>query len=105
MIGPTFECGAGFAHGGSCQAVAGTRYGEVMTVLIALVVFAAAIVAVVGYVAWRDRRSRGSFVDPSVSRDALVRADRQAVQGRLADAGMPVTGFLQTGSSSRPYRA
>jgi hypothetical protein len=88
-----------------CYVFVRTRYGEVMTVLIVLVVFGAAIALVVGYVAWRDRRSRGSFVHPSVSRDALIQADRQAVQGRLADVGMPVADFLQTRSSSRASRA
>jgi hypothetical protein len=75
-----------------------------MTVLIVLVVFATLIAMVVGYVAWRDRHSRRSFVDPSVSRDALIEADRQNVQGRLADVGMPVFDFLQTRSSSRTDR-
>lgn len=53
---------------------------------------------VVGYVAWRDRRQRGAFVDPSISRDALVEADRQAVQGRLAAEFLPVADF------ARPHR-
>ena len=64
--------------------------------------FAAAIATVVGLVAWRDRRSRGSFVDPSVSRTALVQADRQAIQGQLAYTGMPATNFLGPRSASRP---
>jgi hypothetical protein len=75
--------------------VAGITYREVMTTL--LIFFAgivAAIATVVGCVAWRDRRGRGSFVDPSISRAALVQADRQAVQGLLAAAELPVTDFL-----------
>jgi hypothetical protein len=68
-----------------------------MTLMVFLAGIAAAIASVAGYVTWRDRRGRGSFVDPSVSRDALVQADRQAVQGRLAYAEMPVTDFLPLG--------
>ena len=77
-----------------------------MTFLILMVGIAAAIATVVGYVARRDRRTRRLFVDPSISRGALVQADRQAVQGRLADAGMPVTDFLghRPGSHSRANR-
>ena len=86
--------------------MAATRYCEVMTFLILIGGFAVAIATVVGCVAWRDRRSRGSFVDPSISRGAIVQADRQAVQGRLADAGMPVTDFVshRPGSHSRANR-
>jgi hypothetical protein len=68
-----------------------------MTLLILMVGIAAMIATVVGYVAWRDRHRRGSFVDPSISRDALVQADQQAVRGRLADAGMPSTDFISHG--------
>jgi hypothetical protein len=75
-----------------------------MTFLIFMAGFAAAIAAIVGYVAWRDRRGRRSFVDPSISRDALARADRQAVQGRLASEGMLVTDFIDSGSRSRANR-
>jgi uncharacterized iron-regulated membrane protein len=74
--------------------VAATRYFGVMTLLILILGMAAAMATVVACVAWRDRRTRGSFVDPSISRGALVQADRQAVQGRLAEAGMPVTEFI-----------
>lgn len=84
--------------------MAGAHYGEVMTLLILMVGIAAAIAMVVGYVAWRDRRTRGSFVDPSVSRDALVQADRQAVQARLADAGMPSTDFIGHGPGAHSRR-
>lgn len=69
-------------------------YREGMTLLILMAGIAAAIAMIAGSVAWRDRRSRGSFVDPSISRDALIQADRQAVQARLAFAEMPVTDFL-----------
>jgi hypothetical protein len=62
--------------------------------LIFMAGFAAAVAAIVGYVAWRDRHTGGSFVDPSVSRDALVQADRQAVQGRLATEGMLSVDFI-----------
>lgn len=81
--------------------MAGTRYCEVMTLLIFLVGIAALIAMVVGYVAWRDRRRRGSFVDPAISRDALVRADRQAVQGRLASEDMLISTFLGSRQESR----
>jgi hypothetical protein len=86
--------------------VAGARYGEVMTILILLGGIVAAIATIVGYVVRRDRRGRASFVDPSVSRDALVETNRQAVQGRLAEAGMVVTDFLgsRPGSHSRADR-
>jgi hypothetical protein len=69
-----------------------------MTILISLVVFAAVVATIVGYVALRDRRSRRQFVDPSISRDALVQADRQAVQGLLGMTGMPVTDFVRDGT-------
>lgn len=81
--------------------MASARYREGMTVLIPIGVFAALITTVVLYVVWRDRRSRRSFVDPSVSRAALVQADRQKVQGLLASTGMPVTTFLGQASQVR----
>ena len=81
--------------------MAGARYREGMTVLIVLAVFAVPIAAVVGFVAWRDRRTARVFVDPSVSRDALVQADRQGVQGRMADTGMLVTTYLDANSYRR----
>jgi hypothetical protein len=86
--------------------LADARYGEVMTILILLGGIVAAIATIVGYVVRRDRHGRGSFVDPSVSRDALVETNRQAVQGRLAEAGMLVTDFLghRPGSHSRADR-
>ena len=71
-----------------------------MTLLVLRVGIGAAIAMAVGYIAWRDRRTRGSYVAPSISRDALVQADRQAVQARLADAGMPSTDFLGHGPGS-----
>ncbi len=70
--------------------VLGARYGEAMTILILLAGLAAAVAAVVGYVAWRESRSRGSFLHPSISRDALAQVHRQAVRGRLAEADMPI---------------
>jgi uncharacterized iron-regulated membrane protein len=83
--------------------MAGGVYREIMTILIVLAGFVAAIAAASGYVAWRDHRNRGSIVDPSTSRDALVEADRQGLQGRLASEGMPVFRVLGTsrGSSHR----
>ena len=65
--------------------MASTRYGEVVTILITLAVFVAAIGAVVGYVAWRDRRRRGLHIDPSVSHDAIALAQWQAAQGYAVD--------------------
>lgn len=81
--------------------MAGVGYCEFVTVLLFMVGFAAMIATVVGYVAWRDRRHRGSFVDPSISRDALVQSDRQAVQGLLAGAGMLEANFLDTADRTR----
>jgi hypothetical protein len=75
-----------------------------MTLLIFAVGFAAAIATVTGYVAWRDRGRRGSFVDPSISRDALIQADRQAVQGRLASEGMLVTRVVGSGHRASSAR-
>jgi uncharacterized iron-regulated membrane protein len=67
-----------------------------MTILIFAVGLAAAFITIVGYVTWRDRGRRASFEDPSISRDALVDADRQAIRGRFAgylgDLGMPANG-------------
>jgi hypothetical protein len=80
--------------------VAVARYGEVMTFLILMAGFAAAISTIVGFVAWRDRRSRGSFVDPSISRDAIVQAYRQAVPGRVAEADIPAINFVGHGRRS-----
>jgi hypothetical protein len=77
-----------------------------MTSLILLTGLAAAIATVVGYVVWRDRRGRGSFVDPSISRVALAQADQQAVQGLVAHRFMPVGGSVghRAGSQSRTNR-
>jgi hypothetical protein len=60
----------------------------VMTFLIFLAGLAVVIGMLVGWVVWRDRRRRGSFVDPTISREALAHAERQAVQGRLAADGV-----------------
>jgi hypothetical protein len=54
-----------------------------MTISMLLVGVAAAIATLFGYIAWRDRRGRRSFVDSSIRRGALVQADEHAVQGRL----------------------
>jgi hypothetical protein len=74
-----------------------------MTILIFAVGFAAAIITIVGYVIWRDR-GRRSFEDPSISRDALTAADRQAIQGRFAaelgDIGLPPIGLPASRSRS-----
>ncbi len=68
-----------------------------MTILIFAIGLAAAFITIVGYVTWRDRARGASFEDPSISRDALVAADRQGTQGRLAaelgDMGLPPIGM------------
>jgi uncharacterized iron-regulated membrane protein len=71
-----------------------------MTILIFLVGLAAMVGTLVGWVVWRDRRRRGSFVDPSISREALTQAERQAVQGRIAADGMPTNVFSNRGPKS-----
>jgi hypothetical protein len=53
-----------------------------MTVLIFYAALAAPIAAIVGYVAWRDRRRQGSIEDPSISRDALRQADRHRLAAK-----------------------
>ena len=81
--------------------VAGACYcSVVMTILIFLAGFAAVIAMLVGWVAWRDRRRRGSFVDPTISRDALAHAERQGVQGRVAAGGGFTPIFPERGSES-----
>jgi hypothetical protein len=75
-----------------------------MTILIFVAGFVAAIIAIIGYVTWRDRGRRGSFEDPSISRGALVDADRQAVQGRFA-AALAYGAMPPTGSSGHRSRA
>jgi hypothetical protein len=55
-----------------------------MTIMILLAGFVAVAGALGGYVTWRDRRRGGSFVDPSIGRDAMLRSDRRAVEGMLA---------------------
>jgi hypothetical protein len=77
--------------------MAHARYGQVMTILIFLSVAVVMIAAIVGYVTWRNRRSRRSFVDPFVSRGAFLHAERRAVQGRLAEADMLGTDLLGYG--------
>lgn len=76
-------------------------YGEAMTILVLLAGLAAVIVTTVGYVAWRERRSRGSFIDPSVSRGVLAEVHRQAVRGRLAEADMLVVNVVPHGPGTR----
>jgi hypothetical protein len=73
-----------------------------MTVVIVFAALAAPIAAVVGYLAWRDRRRQPLVADPSVSRDALRQADRArsvidsaaAAQGHQMLGGQPVVGLL-----------
>jgi hypothetical protein len=63
--------------------VAGPGYLEAMTILILIAAVIAILIAtVVGYVAVRDRRHRGTVVDHTISRDAFVSVDRQAAEGR-----------------------
>lgn len=71
-----------------------------MTILIFLVGLAAVVGMLVGWVVWRDRRRRGSFVDPTTSRKALAQAERQAVQGRIAADGVPTNIFPNRGPKS-----
>ncbi|MEV6487566.1 hypothetical protein AB0M20_02840 [Actinoplanes sp. NPDC051633] len=76
-----------------------------MTLLIFMIGAAAAMAAIVGYVAWRDRRGQGSFVDPSISRSALVQAQWQAVLPRMApDALVVKLVDPRSGSQSRANR-
>jgi hypothetical protein len=70
-----------------------TCYCQLMAFLVIIIPFAAVVGVIVGYVALRDRRTRRSFVDPSISRDALIRADRQAVDARNAS---PTSGAAGT---------
>jgi hypothetical protein len=60
------------------------RYREAVTVLIFYAAIVAPIAAIVGYLAWRDRRRQGSLEDPSISRDALRQTDRQRVAAQEA---------------------
>ncbi|MEJ3744874.1 hypothetical protein WEI85_16455 [Actinomycetes bacterium KLBMP 9797] len=62
-----------------------------MTILITLAVFAAAVGAIVSYVAWRDRHRRGAHIDPSVSRDAVARAQWHIAQSYAADTSLTGT--------------
>ena len=63
--------------------LAGPGYLEAMTILILIAAIIAILIAtVVGYVAVRDRRHRGTVIDPIIRRDALVSVDRQAAEGR-----------------------
>ncbi|MEH1124113.1 hypothetical protein [Micromonospora sp. CPCC 206061] len=62
-----------------------------MTILIFLAGFAAAVGAVVGYVAWRDRHRRGTHTDPSISRAAFAEAQWQGAKGYAADTNVTGT--------------
>ncbi|GAA4580331.1 hypothetical protein GCM10023176_59680 [Micromonospora coerulea] len=62
------------------------------TVLVVLVVVAVLVVAMLGYVAWRDRGRRMAGDDPARVRDAEVRrhryeAERHGSQGDLWQRG------------------
>jgi hypothetical protein len=60
------------------------RYRGVMTMLMLLVGGAAAIATLFGYIAWRDRHGRRSFVESaSIRRGAPVHIDEHAVHDRL----------------------
>lgn len=74
-----------------------------MTILILLAGLAAVVAAVTGYVAWRDRHGRDSFVHPSVSRNALIEAERQSNQTRARDT--PPFGNSLVGPDRRHLRA
>jgi hypothetical protein len=74
----------------SRHALALVRYREAMTVLLFYAALAAPIAAIVGYLAWRDRRRQGSLEDPSISRDALRQADRQHLAAREAVDSYPL---------------
>jgi hypothetical protein len=63
-----------------------------MAFLILIIPVAAVIAVIVGYVAIRDRRTRKSFVDPSISRDAVAQADRQALEARNASPNSGAAG-------------
>lgn len=82
------------------MAVAG--YGEAMTIVVLLAGTAAVIVALAGYVAWRGRHGRGSFLHPSVSRDALIEAERQSNHTRMR--GAPTIGNRLLGPDRRHLR-
>jgi crotonobetainyl-CoA:carnitine CoA-transferase CaiB-like acyl-CoA transferase len=86
--------------------VVGVTYRQAMTLLILFAGIVTALVTVVGYVARRDRRGRGSFVDPSVSRAALTQAERQGVLGYVAAQHMPISDSLgrPMGSHSQANR-
>src|SRR4051812_4528490 len=75
------------------RSVAGITYREVMTLLILFAGVAAAIATVAGCIAWRDRRGRGSFVDPSINM-ALVQADRRDIQSLREFTDLPVADFV-----------
>ena len=42
-------------------------------------------VLAISYVIWRDRNRHGSFVDPSISRDARGKAELQSLRARERD--------------------
>jgi hypothetical protein len=82
-------------------------YREGVTFLIFYAALAAPIAAIVGYLAWRDRRRQGSLEDPSVSRDALRQADRHrlAVQAYQTNSHwLPWTPLLASSSADSKRR-
>lgn len=74
-----------------------------MTILILLAGLAAVAAAVAGYVAWRGRHGRASFVHPSVSRNALIEAERQSNHARARET--PPFGNFLVGPDRRHHRA
>jgi hypothetical protein len=81
--------------------VVSASHDEVMTVLILLAGLTATVATVVGYVAWRERRTGRSFIDPSVSREALTQVHLQAVRGRLAEADMLAINLVEHSPGTR----
>lgn len=70
--------------------------------MVLLAGLAAVIAAVAGYVAWRGRHGRGSILHPSISRNALIEAERQSNHARSRDKP-PFTGFI-LGPDQRHHR-
>ncbi len=85
--------------------VVDASYGEAMTILILLAGLAAVVATVTGYVAWRERRTGRSFIDPSASRDALAQVHQQAVRGRIAEADLLPINFVEHNAGPTRPRA